>query len=87
MYHFFPAPKWTRFLGDEPRQQLLQLVLIPYFNGDKAEKVTRYFQTGSRGMARRAHSLVETRNFTCGHIKRDDPVSRRFIQYLATETW
>lgn len=23
----------------------------------------------------------------CGHIKRDDPVSRRFIQYLANETW
>ena len=27
------------------------------------------------------------RNFLCGNIKRDDPVSRRFIQYLSMETW
>ncbi|KAF2126227.1 hypothetical protein P153DRAFT_378428 [Dothidotthia symphoricarpi CBS 119687] len=87
MYHYFPAPKWTRFIGDLPRQQLLQLGFIPYFSGDKAENVTNYFQTGSRGMARRAHSIVEMRNFICGHIKRDDPVSRRFIQYLALETF
>jgi hypothetical protein len=87
LYHYFPAPKWTRFIGDLPRQQLLQLGFIPYFNGDKAEKITHYFQTGSRGMARRSHEVVEMRNFICGHIKRDDPVSRRFIQYLSNETW
>jgi hypothetical protein len=87
LYHYFPAPKWTRFIGDLPRQQLLQLGFIPYFHGDKAEKVTNYFQTGSRGMARRSHQHTEMRNFICGHIKRDDPVSRRFIQYLAMETW
>jgi hypothetical protein len=87
LYHYFPAPKWTRFIGDLPRQQLLQLGFIPYFHGDKADKVTRYFQTGSRGMARRSHAVVEMRNFICGHIKRDDPVSRRFIQYLSNETW
>jgi hypothetical protein len=38
-------------------------------------------------MARRSHEFVELRNFTCAHIKRDDPVSRRFIQYLSNETW
>ncbi|KAL1603395.1 hypothetical protein SLS59_004492 [Nothophoma quercina] len=87
LYHYFPAPKWTRFIGDLARQQLLQLGFIPYFHGDKAEKVTNYFQTGSRGMTRRAHQHTEMRNFVCGHIKRDDPVSRRFIQYLAMESW
>jgi hypothetical protein len=87
MYHYFPAPKWTRFIGDVSRQQLLQLGFIPYFTGDKAEKVTHYFQTGSRGIARRSHAVVEMRNFICGHIKRDDAVSRRFIQYLSNETW
>jgi hypothetical protein len=51
------------------------------------EKVTHYFQIGSRGLARRSHAIVEMRNFICGHLKRDDPVSRRFIQYLANETW
>jgi hypothetical protein len=87
LYHYFPAPKWTKFIGDLPRQQLLQLGFIPYFNGNKADQVTHYFQTGSRGMARRSHEVVEMRNFICGHIKRDDPVSRRFIQYLSNETW
>jgi len=47
---FFPAPKWTKFAGDTMRQQLLQLGFIPYFKSDEAEKVTRCFQTGSRGM-------------------------------------
>lgn len=87
LYHYFPAPKWTRFIGDIPRQQLLNLGFVPYFQGDKADKVTHHFQTGSRGMARRSHSVTEMRNFICGHIKRDDPVSRRFIQYLSMETW
>lgn len=27
------------------------------------------------------------RNFICAHIKRDDEISRRFIQYLSMETW
>ncbi|KAF2638583.1 hypothetical protein P280DRAFT_471187 [Massarina eburnea CBS 473.64] len=87
LYHFFPAPKWTRFAGDMLRMQLLQLGFIPYFVCDKADKVTHYFQTGSRGMARRAHEVTEMRNFVCGNMKRDDPVSRRFIQYLSMESW
>ncbi|KAJ4356406.1 uncharacterized protein N0V89_004439 [Didymosphaeria variabile] len=87
IHHYFPAPKWTRFVGDIMRQQLLQLGFIPYFVSDHAEKVTHYFQTGSRGMARRSHQFTEMRNFICGNIKRDDAVSRRFIQYLSMETW
>jgi hypothetical protein len=50
MHHYFPAPKWTKFVGDIMRQQLLQLGFIPYFVSDHADKVTHYFQTGSRGM-------------------------------------
>jgi hypothetical protein len=87
LYNYFPAPKWARFIGDLPRQQLLQLGFIPYFFGDKAATVTNHFQTGSRGMARRSHAVTEMRNFICGHVKRDDAVSRRFIQYLAMETF
>lgn len=32
---------------------------------------------------RKAHAVVEARNFICAHIKRDDQVSRRLIQYLS----
>lgn len=44
-------------------------------------------QTGSRrGPTRQAHSFVELRNFICAHLNRDDPVSRRFLQYISAET-
>jgi hypothetical protein len=48
--------------------------------------MTIHEQTGSRGMARRAHFIREARNFICGHIKRNDPASRRLIQYLSMMT-
>ncbi|KAF2180722.1 hypothetical protein K469DRAFT_692577 [Zopfia rhizophila CBS 207.26] len=86
-HHYFPAAKWTIWVGDILRLQLLTLGFIPYFLSDKADRVTHHFQTGSRGMARRSHQIFEVRNFICGHIKRDDPVSRRFIQYLSMETF
>ena len=31
--------------------------------------------------------MAETRNFTCVHVKRNDPVSRRLIKYLTLQTW
>lgn len=46
-----------------------------------------YEQTGSRShRTPRQHCIVEARNAYCGHMKRDDPKSRRFIQYLAMES-
>lgn len=99
---YFPAPKWMVWVGDLLRQQFLTLVIlfaendfvdtndiqgfIPYFFSDKASKLSHYFQSGSRGMARRAHQVLEVRNFICGHIKRDDAATRRFIKYLSLET-
>jgi len=35
---------------------------------------------------RRAFGAFEARNFMCAHIKRDDPASRRLIQYLAMQS-
>ena len=55
---------------------------MPYFLSDRGDLLTRHEQTGSRGMARRAHHIQEARNFICGHIKRNDPASRRLIQHL-----
>ena len=43
-------------------------------------------QSGSRGSGRRTHAVLEARNFVCAHIKRNDPASRRFIQYLSMQT-
>lgn len=35
----------------------------------------------SRKSLRRQHTIVESRNYVCAHMKRNDPVTRRFIQY------
>ncbi|KAG8526628.1 uncharacterized protein KY384_008829 [Bacidia gigantensis] len=43
--------------------------------------------SGSRNQQfRRQHAVVEMRNFMCGHVNRDDPASRRFLQYLTLQT-
>lgn len=31
--------------------------------------------------------MAQTRNFICFHVKRNDPVSRRFIKYLTMQAW
>ena len=44
-------------------------------------------QSGSsRGQFRRTHVIIEVRNFMCANIKRNDPATRRFLQYLAMQT-
>ena len=43
-------------------------------------------QRGRDRTGRRVHASSETRNFVCAHMKRNDPVSRRFIQYTTMET-
>ncbi|OCK76507.1 hypothetical protein K432DRAFT_335574 [Lepidopterella palustris CBS 459.81] len=85
-YQYFPAAKWMIWVGDRLRQQLLSFGFIPYFQSDKADELTVHHQTGGRGQYRRSHHIREWRNFICGHIKRNDPASRRLIQYLSMET-
>jgi hypothetical protein len=44
-------------------------------------------QTGSRSHGvRRSHAILEMRSFICAHIKRNDPISRRLVQYLSMQT-
>ena len=44
-------------------------------------------QTSSRGhQFRRSHAVTEYRNIMCCHIKRNDPASRRFCQYLSMQS-
>lgn len=52
----------------------------------EAEELSEKHQTGSRGQARRAHNVTEVRNFMCANIKRSDPISRRFLQYLSMQS-
>ena len=79
-YNYYPAANWLIWKGDRRWQQLLQLVtfssidgseltfpkgLIPYMQFEHAEQLTERHQTGSRGQGRRAHNVIEVRNFMC----------------------
>ncbi|TIA42207.1 hypothetical protein D6C79_07093, partial [Aureobasidium pullulans] len=86
--HYFPAAQWASWIRSITHEQLLQVGFIPYFQMDKAAHMTSHHQTGSRAHGqRRTHHAVETRNFVCAHMKRNDPVTRRWIQYAVMESY
>lgn len=86
IFQYFPAPYWGQWAGGRANQQMLQLGFIPYLQFDQAEKGT--FSHSVRDPDRRRDMIpvtVECRNVIGAHIKRDDAVSRRFVQYLAMQ--
>ncbi|CAG8959200.1 hypothetical protein HYFRA_00012557 [Hymenoscyphus fraxineus] len=87
LWSYFPGQHWIEWVGGQPRQQMLQLGFITYYETihPDAEMLTQKYQTGSRQRnVQRAHAAFEARNVICAHIKRDQ-VSRRLIQYLSME--
>ena len=83
IFRYFPSPRWEQWSGSRFRQQLLQLGFIPYLWFDQAEEWTMSKRAGGHGQGPRIHAVAEYKNIIAGHIKRNDPVSRRFVQYLA----
>ncbi|KAI4669806.1 uncharacterized protein J4E79_000084 [Alternaria viburni] len=86
MYRLFPAPKWTKFVGDVNRQCLLLLGFIPYFQVDGAEAKTTQHRISGRASSGRSYNFKESRNILCGIVKRDDTLNRRFLECLAMES-
>ncbi|PTB53268.1 hypothetical protein M431DRAFT_6821 [Trichoderma harzianum CBS 226.95] len=86
LWQFFPASNWTSWANNRLIQQLHELQFFPYFIDLGAQSRSRYFQTDGRGKGRRQHDMIETRNIIVGHMKRRDPVTRRFLQYLTMRT-
>ncbi|PTB63083.1 hypothetical protein BBK36DRAFT_1182780 [Trichoderma citrinoviride] len=86
LWQYFPASNWTSWASNRLIQQLQELQYFPYFVDLDAQKNTRHFQVGGRGRVRRQHDIVEARNIIVGHMKRGDPVTRRFLQYLTMRT-
>ncbi|KAK8122214.1 MFS allantoate transporter [Apiospora sp. TS-2023a] len=81
-WSYFPASNWVNAGSDKLISQLNELNFFPYFKDLTAMQRTHHNEVGNRqrGM-RRQHSMVETRNVIVGHMKRNDSVTRRFIQY------
>ncbi|CAG1962744.1 unnamed protein product [Fusarium graminearum] len=82
MWQYFPASNWDSWGVNTLTQQLQQFGFFPYFADYNARTITRYDQSGNRSAVRRQHDMIEARNILVGSMKRNDPVTRRFLQYL-----
>ena len=86
LFRYFPSPHWEQWCGDRSRQRLQQHGFIPYLQFDGAEEYTVRRQAAGRAQGPGAQVAVEYKNILAAHIKRKDPFSRRFVQYLAMQT-
>ncbi|KAI0438334.1 hypothetical protein F4803DRAFT_535307 [Xylaria telfairii] len=86
-WQYFLASNWVSWGTDRLTKQLHDLGFFPFFVDLSAENFSRRFQAGgSRSQQRRVHDFVEARNIMVGHMKRDDSVTRRFLQYCSMRT-
>ncbi|KAK4148517.1 hypothetical protein C8A00DRAFT_19662 [Chaetomidium leptoderma] len=85
LWQYFPASKWTGWSGSYLTEELTQLGFVPFHMDFSARENTTYthLDSLSRKTLRRQQTIVERRNVVCAHMKRNDPVTRRFIQYAA----
>lgn len=83
---YFPIASWATWAKDISRQSLIALGLVPYLKFESANTLTTRQQTGARARGPRTHEVCEYKNVICGYIKRNDAVSRRFVQYLQMES-
>lgn len=81
-FHYFPGSRWQPWVDHREKEQLVHLGLVPYATTMGADQQTVRHQTGSRSFVQRQHFIVECKNIISAYMKRNDPVSRRFIQYL-----
>ncbi|KAI1465116.1 uncharacterized protein F4812DRAFT_452528 [Daldinia caldariorum] len=86
VWQYFPASNWVSWGSDRLTQQMHELGFFPYFKDFDAQKHSRYLQIGARSQHRRQHNIVEARNIIVGHMKRNDSVTRRFLQYCTMRT-
>ncbi|KAI0145127.1 hypothetical protein GGR57DRAFT_507291 [Xylariaceae sp. FL1272] len=86
-WQYFPASNWVSWGTDRITKQLHDLGFFPFFTDYSAKNCSHHFQGGGpRSQARRTHHFVEARNIIVGHMKRNDSVTRRFLQYCSMRT-
>ncbi|KAI1206620.1 uncharacterized protein F4807DRAFT_463565 [Annulohypoxylon truncatum] len=86
VWQYFPASNWVSWGSDRLTQQLHELGFFPYFKDFEAQKHSHFHQIGGRSQHRRQHSIFEVRNIIVGHMRRNDSVTRRFLQYCTMRT-
>ncbi|KAI1456677.1 hypothetical protein F4805DRAFT_467878 [Annulohypoxylon moriforme] len=86
VWQYFPASNWVSWGSDRFTQQLHELGFFPYFKDFEAQKYSHYHQVGGRSQHRRQHNFLEVRNIVVGYMRRNDSVTRRFLQYCSMRT-
>jgi hypothetical protein len=84
-YRYFPNPHWLPWNMGTGWQELHRLGFMPFEVNTHAAEIG-LVSTGSSIGHRRTHTVIENRNFVCAHMRRGDPITRRFLQYMALET-
>ncbi|PGH07906.1 hypothetical protein AJ79_06113 [Helicocarpus griseus UAMH5409] len=81
---YFPSPSWLLSTGRISHRALIMMDFIPFYVDSKASVLT-YFdeRTLSRGCA---NVLREARNYICAQMRRSNPITRRFLQYVSMQT-
>ena len=80
-YSYFPSGAWSSWFADAARSYQLQLGLIKYLESSNAGE--RMSDNEATHRTRGARIVKEFKNITGAYIKRNDPISRRFVQYLS----
>ncbi|KAK0637426.1 hypothetical protein B0T17DRAFT_588285 [Bombardia bombarda] len=81
LWQYFPAARWTGWSGNYLAQELTHMGFIPFCTYMSAEKdmASSYHARVPKSTSKQF--AIEPRNYICAHMKRNDPVTRRFIQY------
>ncbi|KAI8626051.1 hypothetical protein F5Y19DRAFT_466640 [Xylariaceae sp. FL1651] len=86
-WQYFPASNWVSWGSDRLTKQLHDLEFFPIFFDLNAESFSHHYQAGgSRSRQRKSHHFVEARNVMVSHMKRNDSITRRFLQYCSMRT-
>ncbi|KAH8882225.1 hypothetical protein GQ53DRAFT_753902 [Thozetella sp. PMI_491] len=76
LWQYFPASKWASWCGNLVFEELGQMGFVPFYFKTSAPS-----DTTSGGFYSRQRGAFQSRNVICANMKRNDPVTRRFIQY------
>ncbi|PGH06359.1 hypothetical protein GX51_02369 [Blastomyces parvus] len=82
-YNYFPSPSWLLSTNHAMHSALLKMGFVPFCIESKASLLTLgQERTMGRG---RNQAIREGRNYICAQMRRSDPVTRRFLQYVSMQ--
>ncbi|KKZ63042.1 hypothetical protein EMCG_02612 [[Emmonsia] crescens] len=81
--NYFPSPSWLLSTSHTMHRSLLSMGFIPFCIESKASLLT-FSEERTLGRGRN-HAIREARNYICAQMRRSNPVTRRFLQYVSMQ--